>query len=407
MRGLTRFLSGILTLAFILMVALGGILTWFNLQVDAEGPLEQPLTVMVRSGDATRLIAQRLEQQGAISSQTVFLAQFMSQNALARLSEKPETKLKAGEYVIPARTSIRGVIKQLSEGRSVLHAVTVPEGLTSYAVVERLRADANLSGEVPAIPDEGTLLPETFRVPRNMARAKVLELLRNEQEKFISAEWATRQPGLPIATPREALILASLVEKESGPRDDPARIAGVFINRLKRKIRLQSDPTILYGKFGPQVKWGSKIFRSDIARKTAYNTYQIDALPPGPICNPGRRAIKAVLNPADTDALYFVADGRGGHIFSRTLREHERAVAQWRKIERGIRAKEAKAKADVAAGTKAAQQPATQVNDAKIRTNPTRTVSIVNRPQTAPVAPETAAAGPGPVPLPVRRPKRR
>ena len=396
MRGLTRFLSGILTLTFVILLCAAGGLAWFNLQVDGPGPAEQQLTVLIRPGDPTRVIAERLENQGAISSQTVFLAQFMSQNALARLANKSQTQLKAGEYVIPARASIRDIMTKLSEGRALLHGVTVPEGLTSYAVVQRLRADTNLSGDIENIPEEGSLLPETFRVPRNMPRKDVIGLLAAEQEKFLAAEWAARQPDLPLKSPREALILASIVEKESGPRDDPARIASVFINRLRRGIRLQSDPTILYGKHGEKVAWGSTIYRSDIARKTDYNTYQIDGLPPGPICNPGRRSIRAVLNPATTNDLYFVADGRGGHVFSQTLRQHQAAVAQWRKIEREIRANEAAKEGSRAANGQ--QEP----DDAKIAK-----ATILN----ASGGPVSVASGgddaEGPVPLPVRRPARR
>ena len=236
------------------------------------------------------------------------------------------------------------------------------------------------------------MLPETFRVPRNTPRQQVVALLAKEQAKFLNEKWQARAPDLPLRSKEEALVLASIVEKESGPNDDPARIAGVFINRLRRRIRLQSDPTILYGKHGPKVAWGSKIFRSDINRKTAYNTYQIDGLPPTPICNPGRRSIEAVLQPAATQDLYFVADGRGGHIFSATLKDHEKAVKTWRKIERGIRADEAK-----------------RAKQAKSASTTNIAPTLLNNRQAASVkvASDTATAAPSPVPLPVKRPKRR
>ncbi len=383
MNGLTRFLSGMLTLLFAVMLMTAGGLAWFEHAVTTSGPLQDKRIIAIPSGDSSRMIAERLEQQGAIASQTLFLAKFMSDNAIARLSGGREKHLKAGDYEISPGASVEQIIAKLTEGRSLLYAVTLPEGLTSYEIVRRLLNDANLSGEVAQVPAEGSLLPETFKVPRSTSRAQVLALLRKEQESFLEAQWETRAPDLPFSTKHEALVLASIVEKESGPRDDPAEVAGVFVNRLRKGMRLQSDPTILYGKFGPEVAWGSKIYRSDIQKKTAYNTYQINGLPPTPICNPGRRAIAAVLRPAKTDYLYFVADGRGGHIYSKTLQEHEQAVRQWRKIEREIRAEE-KARKEV----KSADVAPTLINTES--------------------AGDKAVPSPSesPVPLPVRRPSR-
>jgi len=374
MNGLTRFLSSMLTLLFVVMLIGAGGLAWFQHAVTTNGPLPEKRIIAIPVGDSSRMIAERLEEQGAIASQTLFLAKFMSDNAIARASGRREKHLKAGEYEISAGESVEQIIAKLTEGRSLLYSVTLPEGLTAHEVVRRLLNDENLSGEVAQVPDEGTLLPETFKVPRSTSRAQVLGLLRKEQENFLAAQWETRAPDLPFTTKEEALVLASIVEKESGPRDDPAEIAGVFVNRLRKGMRLQSDPTILYGKFGPEVAWGSKIFRSDIKKKTAYNTYQIDGLPPTPICNPGRRAIAAVLRPARTDNLYFVADGRGGHIYSKTLREHEQAVQRWRKIEQDIRAdekeRESVKSADVAPtliNTEAAgEKPAASPSDSRV-----------------------------------------
>ncbi len=383
MNGLARFFSGILTLLFVATLGLAGGLAWFERAVESPGPLSEKRIIAIPAGDSSRMIAERLEEQGAISSQTLFLAKFMSDNAIERLSGRRERHLKAGEYEIEAGASLESIIAKLSEGRSLLYSVTLPEGLTSHEIVRRLMNDQNLSGEVTQIPPEGTLLPETFKVPRSTSRLQVLTLLRREQEAFLNAQWETRAPDLPFATKHEALVLASLVEKESGPRDDPAEIAGVFVNRLRKGMRLQSDPTILYGKHGPDVDWGAKIFRSDINTKTAYNTYQIAGLPPTPICNPGRRAIAAVLRPAKTDNLFFVADGRGGHIYSKTLQEHEQAVRQWRRIEREINAS-AKTKPDV----KSADLSPTLINTKGTGGSP------------------VTETGDGPVPLPVRRPSR-
>lgn len=391
MRGLTRFLSGILTLGFVVMISVAGVIAWFHQAVHAPGPLKEARSVIIPAGDSSRMIAERLEKQGVIAGQSVFLAQVMSQNAIARISGHAGRHMKAGEYELTSGASIREVIQKLTEGRSLLYSVTLPEGLTSHEVVRRLLKDENLSGAVSQVPPEGALLPETFRVPRNTPRQQVLTLLAKEQAKFLNAKWEARVPDLPLRNMAEALVLASIVEKESGPNDDPARVAGVFINRLKRRMRLQSDPTILYGKHGPKVAWGSKIFRSDINRKTAYNTYQIDGLPPTPICNPGRRSIAAVLQPAVTKDLYFVADGRGGHIFSATLKDHERAVKNWRKIERGIRANEAQRAQQVKATN------ASSIAPTLLNTKPGSSVTVASG---------TNTATPGIVPLPVKRPAR-
>ena len=361
------------------------------------------------------MIADRLEQQGVIGGQTVFLAQLMAQNAIARISGAPAPQLKAGEYELSAGMSVREILKELSEGRSLLYSVTVPEGLTSHEVVRRLLNDPNLTGAISQVPAEGALMPETLRVPRNTSRLQVLSMLAREQEKFLEAEWQGRSPDLPLQTKEEALVLASIVEKESGPNDDPARIAGVFVNRLRRGMRLQSDPTILYGKHGPKVKWGDTIFRSDIARKTAFNTYQIDGLPPTPICNPGRRSIAAVMQPTQTKDLYFVANGRGGHIFSETLKDHERAVLNWRKIEREIRADEGKAAsedkdpaaADTTARDGAPLEATVQTGGGAVAAavGPTLINTKTSGSARAYARPSGDAAALA-VPLPVKRPKR-
>lgn len=399
MRGLTRLLSGILTLLFVIMISAAGGIAWFHNAVHAPGPLAETRSVIIPAGDSSRMIADRLEQQGAISGQTVFLAQVMSQNAMARFSGASIKQLKAGEYELEPGASIQDIIKKLSEGRSLLYSVTVPEGLTSHEIVRRLMNDPNLSGAVSQVPAEGALMPETLRVPRNTPRTQVLATLAREQAQFLEEQWAARASDLPLRSKEEALVLASIVEKESGPNDEPARIAGVFFNRLRRGIRLQSDPTILYGKHGPQVKWGSTIYRSDINRKTAYNTYQIGGLPPTPICNPGRRAIQAVLQPAVTKDLYFVANGRGGHIFSETLRDHERAVQDWRKIERGIRAEEAR-KAALEKTASASASTSSGVAPTLINTKEgSAQISVANG---SPVDATNDV-----VPLPVKRPQQR
>jgi len=217
--------------------------------------------------------------------------------------------------------------------------VTIPEGLTSYQIVERLKADPNLSGNIEAMPPEGSLLPETFIVERGMARQSVIDRMQAEARKLIEKAWAHRKKDLPIKSVEEAVTLASIVEKETGRSGERDRVAAVFVNRLRHNMRLQSDPTILYGLGGGKTVWSRPIQKPEITQKTTHNTYQIDGLPPTPICNPGRAALEAVLNPAETKDLYFVADGTGGHVFAETLRDHNANVQKWRAAEKELRGK--------------------------------------------------------------------
>ena len=287
------------------------------------------------------------------------------------------------------------MIETLAQGKVVLYRVSIPEGLTSQQVVARLRGDENLSGEVTEVPPEGSLLPDTYRFSRGMARSELLERMRADQRRFIAAIWDKRQPGLPFQSIEQALVLASIVEKETGRAAERERVAAVFVHRMRRKMRLQSDPTIIYGIVGGQGSSGV-ITRADIDTRTPYNTYQIDGLPPTPIANPGRAAIQAVLNPAKTQDLYFVADGTGGHTFSATLNEHRAAVQVWRQVEREMRARQAAAGSTATPGS-AGPGVASDAEPAA----PAPSVT------TAPAARETTA-GPGGanVPLPLRKPRR-
>ena len=275
--------------------------------------------------------------------------------------------------------------------------VSVPEGLTSYQIVQRLLAKEDLTGSIAQVPPEGFLMPDTYHVRRKADRTEILQRMADAQRKFLSDAWEKRQPDLPFTNVSEALILASIIEKETGPKDDPARIAGVFVNRLRRGMRLQSDPTILYGKFGTKVQWGSTIYRSDIEKKTTHNTYQIDGLPPTPICNPGRASLLAALNPARTNDLFFVSNGEGGHIFSETVAEHNRAVAQWRKIEKRIKQAQKERALKLAKSNSAAQPAVTRINTAAI---PGRDKAPAAAQPAAPATEYRATDG---TPLPVRK----
>jgi UPF0755 protein len=260
--------------------------------------------------------------------------------AESRIGPKKKV-LKHGEYLIKPHASIREIVDVLSEGKAVQYKVTIPEGLTSQQIVERLKAEENLTGDIAAVPPEGSLYPETYGIEKGMTRTALLERMKEKMQQFLAAAWEKRKPGLLLKTPQEAVVFASIVEKETGRPDERDRVAAVFMNRLRKGMRLQSDPTVIYGLVGGQGPLGRSLTRADLDQKSSHNTYQIDGLPPTPICNPGRSAIEASLNPATTTDLYFVADGTGGHTFSDTLKEHNAAVSNWRKVEKERAKKEA------------------------------------------------------------------
>lgn len=335
-----RAVNAFLTFLAVSLAAVAVLVLAFEHEVNKAGPLMEAKTVTIRDREGAQEIANRLQSEGVVNSSHVFVAHYLMRSALSQ-GEKQRFVLKSGEYQFEKGASVREVADAIGKGRSVTFNITIPEGLTSWQIVERLKADQNLTGEVLRVPAEGSLMPDTYRVPKGMARTAVLELMQAEHRKFIERVWSQRAEGLPVRTPEEAIILASIVEKETGRRDERERVAAVFVNRLRKNMRLQSDPTILYGLAGGQVQWGKPITRSDINSRTPHNTYVIAALPPTPICNPGRATIQATLKPAATNELFFVADGQGGHIFSETLKEHNAAVQNWRKLEKEMRARQA------------------------------------------------------------------
>lgn len=348
--GLARFVSGVFTLLLAGMVVAGGATLWLYHEFERAGPLGVTRTIGVPRGEGPIEIADRLEREGIITNRWAFVASHYLRNLMS--GGKPAV-LKAGEYEIRKAASMSAVHATIVEGKSILYKVTLPEGLTSAQIVERLMAEEHLTGEITEVPPEGSLLPDTYRFSKGMSRQELIERMQAEQQKFLAQMWEKRQPGLPVATPEQALILASIVEKETGRADERHRVAGVFVNRLRKGMRLQSDPTIIYGIVGGKGSLGRPITRADIDGKTPYNTYQISGLPPGPICNPGRPAIEATLDPMATNDLFFVADGTGGHAFSETLKEHNAAVANWRKVEKQARedARQAESEAQDAAAS--------------------------------------------------------
>lgn len=328
-RGFARALM----MALLALIALGAITAiggWLYAQNQYAGAGPETADgadriVMIQNGAGTGQIASRLEEAGAITNADNF-------RIAVRLTSN-DGALRAGEYAIPSGASMKEIIDLLISGRSLLHPITVPEGLTSAMIVAIVEEAEVLTGEVPdTIPAEGSLLPDTYMVHRGDTREAVLARMAAAHDEVMEELWPQRQEGLPFDTPEEALILASIVEKETGLAAERPQVAAVFVNRLRIPMRLESDPTIIYG-ISQGVPLGRGLRRSEIDRRTEYNTYQIDGLPPTPICNPGRASIAAVLNPPETDALFFVADGSGGHAFAATYSEHLRNVANWRRVE--------------------------------------------------------------------------
>ena len=285
----------------------------------------------VPRGSGLSSIAARLEKDGLIKSAFVF--------KLVTKLRGNEANFKAGEFIITQPASMSKIYETLAEGKAVLYPFTAPEGLTSAQIMRAMERIETLTGDMPETPAEGTMLPETYMTPRGMSRSALVKKMQDAQTKIIDELWDKRQEGLPLKTKEEAIILASIVEKETGVGAERDVVAGVFINRLKIGMKLQTDPTIIYGISKGEPLYNKRgqrrtLYRSEIDRKTPWNTYQIDGLPPTPICNPGAKAISAVLQPAKTEYLFFVADGSGGHVFAKTNREHVNNVNKWRKIER-------------------------------------------------------------------------
>ncbi len=306
------------------LLAIGGGYLWLkNAYHTAAGPGEETI-VLIEKGMGVAAIASHLKQQGIVASAHVF--RFGDQIFGAK------QPLRAGEYRIPANANPAGVADILKTGEQVVYKTTIAEGLTTLEIVDFLRDEPLLRGEIVTMPAEGTLLPETYHFHRGETRLSIIKRMATAMQRTVDELWENRMPELPLATPYEAVILASIVEKETGVADERAKVAGVFINRLNKKMRLQSDPTVVYGITNGAGPLGRPLTRKDLDGVTAYNTYQINRLPPTPIANPGRKAIEAVLNPAQTDALYFVANGTGGHTFAKTLQEHNRNVRAWRRF---------------------------------------------------------------------------
>lgn len=307
----------------VLLVLAGGLFTISTLY--GPGPAT-PTEISFAPGTSVAAMARQLEDKKIIRSALAF-------RIAARLSGK-SNRFRAGTYQFPANAALMTVLKQIEEGHVIRSFVTIPEGRTSAQVVRVLRAVKELSGEID-VPPEGSLLPETYDYQRGEARQAVLDRMLEAGRKALDEEWAARQPDLPLKTKEEALILASVVEKETGIASERPQVAAVFVNRLRKGMRLESDPTVIYGITNGE-PLGRGLLRSELDKKTPWNTYAINGLPVTPIGNPGRASIHAVLNPAKTEDIFFVADGTGGHVFAATYDEHLANVAKWRKVEQEV-----------------------------------------------------------------------
>ncbi|MFZ5690742.1 MAG: endolytic transglycosylase MltG [Pseudomonadota bacterium] len=337
--------NAIFTIVLVLALALGAVAYWVNQRFEQSGPLTEEKIVNIPRGLGVRDIAELLAREGVIRDPWIFVAG-------AAVMKVRGADLKFGEYQFAKAASPRDVAETMVEGKVVQHQFTVAEGLTSEQIVARLLENDKLTGNIREVPREGSLLPDGYRFTRGTTRDEMIKRMQAAQARLLKDAWERRAPDHPVKTPEQLLILASIIEKETGKPDERTRVAAVFVNRLKNKMKLQSDPTIIYGLVGGKGSLGRGILKSEILQPTPYNTYVIEGLPPGPIANPGRASIEAAANPARTKELFFVADGTGGHAFSETYEQHQKHVAKLRGLE-----KDARDAAEAAAN--APQQPQT------------------------------------------------
>jgi UPF0755 protein len=357
--GLVSILNGLLTLLVIGLIVVGGRFFWGASQFYDQGSVKQDTNFLVEKGSRLASIAERLEEQGLISNKFIFQA--------GGWALKKQGEIKAGEFVLKANSSMSDILKEITEGKPLLLAVVVPEGWTSWQVADRLTNHPDLTGGAISTPDEGTILPGSYDYDRGMPRADVLAKMQAAMAEKLAAIYAGCDPTVcgengVVRSPAELVTLASVVEKETGVATERPEVAAVFINRLKKGMRLQTDPTIIYGITKGVGKLDRPIRRSEIEAKTEYNTYQIDGLPPGPIANPGIESLQAVANPPASENLYFVAkttDPRDGHLFAKTYADHRKNVTLYRKATNEAEAESAKEALEDAEAAKDAAPAAT------------------------------------------------
>ncbi len=326
------FLGSIVFMATAAILVFSLAFWWASQEFQSPGTFDDTKMIEIERGSGLDGIAWKLKEAGAVENPYIFVFGTRLLGAQA--------DLKAGEYEITPRMSPRDIMWMIKDGKVFARRITVPEGLTSFETVGIVNTNADLEGEVTAIPPEGTLLPQTYDYRLKDNKQDIISRMQGEMTKAIDELWDGRAQNLPFTTKEEAITLASIVEKETGIAGERQRVAGVFINRLRAGIALQTDPTVIYAITGGKPKsdgkgpLGRRLLSKDMQFESPYNTYLHPGLPPGPIANPGRASIEAVLHPEEHKFLYFVADGTGGHIFAETLAQHEKNVAEWRKIRR-------------------------------------------------------------------------
>jgi UPF0755 protein len=325
-----KFILFLIIICLMAGLAIGGWMVHAINSTSSAGPLSETKIVLIQRGTGVSGIGDVLAREGVISSALVF--------KIVNKIEQDPRPLKAGEYEFTPHITMRDALELLREGKTYDRKVTFAEGVTSWQVNEILKTLADMKGEITEVPAEGTLLPQTYHYIKDIERTDILRQMKEAMDKTLEELWNARAEGLPLTTKEEALTLASIVEKETGVASERARIAGVFINRLKKGMPLQTDPTVIYAMTKGEVQTegqgpiGRRLLTADLQLDSPYNTYLYPGLPPGPIANPGRASIEATLHPEAHDYIYFVADGTGGHVFARTLAEHNSNVANWRKI---------------------------------------------------------------------------
>ncbi len=318
-----RFLNAFLVFCFIALLLCGVAFFVTGVLIETPGPLKQEKTVIIEKGSGASLIAQELYEQGVVKHAKLF--------RIALFFERAERELKAGEYLFPAKTSVVDVIRIIRQGKSVNYFFTAVEGWTVKQIIQALNAVEDLTGEIEKKPREGSLLPDTYQYARGDTRQSIIDQMQQASNEYWDKVWPNRSQNLPFDTIAEAKILASIVEKETSLPEEWGMVAGVFVNRLRKDMLLQTDPTVVYAvtdQLGHMQ--GKRLLRKHLDVDSPYNTYKYAGLPPAPIANPSRAAIDATLHPESHDYIFFVADGTGGHLFAKTLTEHNRNVQKWR-----------------------------------------------------------------------------
>jgi UPF0755 protein len=318
--------NAVFTALVLVLIVAGAAVVFGKSQFEAPGPLQEDKIVNIPPRVGMLEIADLLKHEGVVDAHRLIFVGGV-------FALKARSELKAGEYLFLKRASMKDVVETIVEGKVVQHQLTIPEGLTSEQIVARLLEHDILAGNIKDVPREGSLLPDSYHFNRGFTREQMIQRMRQAQDRLVRDVWERRSPDLPLKSPEQLVILASIIEKETGKAEERTRIAAVLTNRLRQKMKLQSDPTIIYGLVFGKGALGHPLTKSEIAQPTPYNTYVIDGLPPGPIANPGRSSIEAAANPARTKELYFVADGTGGHAFAESYEQHMKNVARLRAIE--------------------------------------------------------------------------